>query len=172
MPPLTAAEREQFLETPGVLMRVATVDSGGNPHVAPIWFIYEDGRLWFTPRAASAWLQHIRAHPRVALVIDEEAGPYRKVAVEGDAQLVHDVGDDDVWRDRYRRIARRYVPEAAAEAYVQNTMDQPRALLAVTLEDAVVTTWRMPEGDESQTGIWHRRYYADGSRYAAEADGR
>ncbi len=172
MPPLAEAEREEFLETPGVLMRVATVDPEGNPHVAPIWFIYEDGRLWFTPRAASDWLRNIRVHPRVALVIDEEAAPYRKVTVTGDTQLVHDLGEDDVWRDRYRRIARRYVPETAAEAYVQNTIDQPRALLALTLKDAVVTTWRMPKRDESQTGMWHRRYYADGSRYAAEADSR
>jgi len=170
MPPLTAAEQDAFLSAPGVLLRIATVDADGHPHVTPIWFIHEEGRIWFTPRAESAWLGHIRAHPRLALVIDEEAGPYRKVVVEGDAAIVHDLGEDDAWRDRYRRIARRYVPAEGAEAYIQNTIDQPRALCAVTLADAEVKTWRMPHGDEPRTGIWHRRYYAAGSKYASEAN--
>ncbi len=151
-------------------MRVATVDAEGNPHVTPIWFIHEDGRIWFTPRKESAWLEHIRLHPRVALAIDEEAGPYRKVVVEGDAEIVHDLGQDDAWRDRYRRIAERYVPPEGAAAYIENTIDQPRALLAVTLAEADVKTWRMPQEGESNTGIWHRRYYVEGSKYAQEAD--
>ena len=169
MPPLNSAERDAFLAAPGVLMRVATVDVGGDPHVTPIWFIHEDGRIWFTPRKESLWLEHVRAHPRVALAIDEEAAPYRKVVVEGDAEIVYDLGDDDAWRDRYRRIALRYVPPQGAEAYIQNTIDQPRALLAVSLGDSTLKTWRMPQEGESATGIWHRRYYVEGSKYADEA---
>ena len=169
MPPLTTAERDAFLETPGVLLRIATVDEAGDPHVTPIWFIYEEGQVWFTPRKESAWLDRVRRHPRVAFTIDEEAHPYRKVVVEGDARVVHDLGADDLWRDRYGRIARRYVPPDAAEAYISNTIDQPRALLAVRLADAAVKTWRMPVQGESPTGIWHRRYYVEGSRYAEEA---
>ncbi len=171
MPRLTRDEMDEFLGTRGVLMRIATVDEAGDPHVTPIWFVHEAGRIWFTPREQSAWLGHVRAHPRIAVTIDEEATPYRKVIVEGDAEVVHDLGEDDAWRDRYRRIAKRYTSEAGAESYVTNTIDQRRALLALDLEGCTVRTWRMPRAGEPRTGIWHRRYYADGTRYAAEADG-
>ena len=39
------------------------------------------------------------------------------------------------------------------------------------LAGSVVTTWRMPLDDEDQTGIWHRRYFLDGTMMAALADG-
>ena len=170
MPALTKPEREDFLGTRGVLMRIATVDGDGNPHVTPIWFIHEEGRIWFTPRQESAWLAHIREHARVALTIDEEARPYRKVVVEGDAEVIHDLGADAVWRDRYRRIAERYVDPSGANAYIENTIDQPRALLAINLAEATVKTWRMPTAGEPPTGMWHRRYYAESSKYAEESD--
>ncbi|HJP40342.1 MAG TPA: pyridoxamine 5'-phosphate oxidase family protein [Dehalococcoidia bacterium] len=172
MPQLSPSEQEEFLGTPGVLMRIATVDAKGHPHVTPIWYLHEEGRIWFTPRQESAWLGHVRTYPRVALTIDEEAGPYRKVIVEGDAKIVCDLGEDDTWRDRYRRIALRYVDVRGADVYIRNTIDQPRALLSVALASASVRTWRMPREGEPRTGIWHRRYYVGGSKYAEEADGR
>lgn len=170
MPPLTTAERDNLLVTPELLLRIATVDANGNPQVTPIWFIYEQGRIWFTPRAESAWLGHIRAHARIGGVIDETEIPYRKLVLEGDAEIVHDLGEDDVWRDRYRRIAERYVAPEAAAAYINDTIDQPRALCAVTLADASTRGWRVPAGDEPRSSIWHRRYYGDGTKYGDEAE--
>ena len=159
MPVLTAQEREAFLAEPGVLMRVAVVRDDGTPLVAPIWFVHEAGSIYFTPRARSEWFAALRSRPAVALCIDEQPLPYRKVIVEGDAELVHDVGEDEQWRDLYRRIACRYVPADAAEAYIQDTIDQPRGLYRVELADARVKSWRMPLEGEAARGIWHERYY-------------
>ncbi len=159
MPKLTDAERDAFLAVPGTIMNIATVGADGAPLVTPIWFIYEEGRIWFTPRQHSEWLKHIRGDARVALSIDETAIPYRKVVVRGRASVDHEVGDDDAWRDRYRRIAQRYIPVDDANAYVDGTDDQPRALCSVTLADAEVRTWRMPVDDEPYQGIWAKRYW-------------
>lgn len=169
MPKLSNAERDAFLNEPGVLLHLATLRPDGAPAVTPIWFVYEEGAIWFTPRKESDWLEHLRRDPRASLAIDEQPLPYRKVTIEGRAELVHDLGRDDVWRDRYRRIACRYIPEDAAEAYVQNTIDQPRALFRVPLAGSLVRSWRMPVGEEDGTGIWARRYYVPGSKFAAEA---
>ena len=76
---------------------------------------------------------------------------------------VYDVGQDDDWRDLYRQIAGRYVPPEAAEAYVQNTIEQPRGLFRLNLDTATVKTWRMPLEGEAQEGIWHERYYVPGT---------
>ena len=159
MPKLTNAEQEAFLNEPGILMRVAVVREDGSPLVTPIWFIYEHQAIYFTPREKSAWFTCLRRDPRVALCIDEQALPYRKVLLEGAAELVHDIGADDLWRDQYRRIAGRYVPPEGAEAYVQNTINEPRGLYRVPLADAKVTSWRMPLEEEDGMGIWHQRYY-------------
>ena len=165
MPKLTDAERDEFLATPGVLMRVSVVRADGSPLVTPIWFLYEDSAIYFTPRDKSEWFTCLRRDPRVALCIDEQPLPYRKVIVEGLAELVHDVGEDDAWRDQYRRIAGRYVDPEGAEAYVQNTIDQPRGLFRVPLEGSKVTTWRMPLEGEDGMGIWHDRYYVPGTKF-------
>jgi len=65
------------------------------------------------------------------------------------------------------------VEPEAADAYVDNTDDQPRALLGLSLhgEGTKRVTWRMPVGDEDPTGIWHRRYFLDGTKMANIADG-
>ena len=60
--------------------------------------------------------------------------------MKGRADLVYGPGDDDAWRDLYRRIALRYVPEAWADAYLQDTIDEPRALYSVDLGRSNVTT--------------------------------
>ena len=168
MPRLSSTEQTEFLDTPGVLMRISCVREDGSPLVTPIWFKHRDDAIWFTPRAQSEWFRCLKQDPRVALCIDEQNLPYRKVIVEGAAELVHDLGEDDLWRDLYRDIAGRYIPENAAEAYVQNTIDQARALYRVKLADAVVKSWRMPVEGEPLTGIWHQRYYAPGTKYSAD----
>lgn len=159
MPQLSAIERAAFLGERGILMRIAVVRPDGSPLVTPIWFIHEDDAIWFTPRARSEWFACLRRDPRVALCIDEQPLPYRKVVVEGRAELVHDIGADHLWRDRYRRIAERYVPPAGADAYIRDTLDEPRGLYRVRLGSAVVKTWRMPLESEDPRGIWHSRYY-------------
>jgi len=171
MPTLSRAEVDAFLDEPGHLLRLATIDEDGFPRLVPIWFIRRDGDVLFTPRGPSVFLANIRRDPRVGLSIDEQPLPYRKVTVQGSARIVHDVGEDDQWRDLYRTIAKRYIPAEAADAYVEDTLDQPRALVAVPLAGSSrTTTWRMPVGDEDGTGIWHRRYYLDGTHMARLAD--
>ena len=172
MPRLTPDEMQAFLAERGHLARIATVRPDGAPHVVPVWFVHDQGRIVITPRARSSFLADITREPRVAVTIDEAALPYRKVLVEGRAEIVHHPGDDDVWRDLYRVIAQRYIDPAAAEQYVQATIDQPRALIALDLARSRVTTWRMPLEGESFTGIWATRYYVEGSmmRTAAAAD--
>jgi PPOX class probable F420-dependent enzyme len=165
VPKLNVAERDEFLREPGILLRIAVVRADGSPLVTPIWFIYEDEAIYFTPRAKSVWFECLRRDPRVALSIDEQAIPYRKVIVEGSAELVHDIGNDDVWRDRYHRIAERYVGSEGASHYIQNTIEQPRGLYRVAIKSAALMTWRMPESGEASMGIWANRYYTPGTDF-------
>jgi hypothetical protein len=157
VPALSPDEVTTFLDEPGHLLRLATVDAEGAPSIVPIWFIHEDGRLWFTPRERSTWWSHVQRSPRVAATVDEEALPYRKVVVRADVTIEHVPGEDDAWRARYRRIALRYGPAEMADGYLAATHDEPRALLSLPVDGA--TTWRMPLPGEDPRSIWAARYY-------------
>ncbi len=159
MPRLTPAQVTEFLGEPGHLVRIATVGPDGAPSVAPIWFLHRDGRIWFTPRERSSWWRNIRRDPRVAMTIDEDVAPFRKVFVAGAVTVEFEPGQDDDWRATYRDIAIRYTPDAFADAYINATVHEPRALLSLPLDPAAVTTWRMPQRGEDPAGVWAGQYY-------------
>ena len=159
MPVLTKSEMDAFLDAPGILLRIGVNRANGFPLVTPIWFIYQDNAVYFTPREKSEWFDCLRDDNRISLCIDEDAQPYRKVIAEGLADLIFDVGRDDEWRDLYLSIASRYVPQESAKAYVQNTINEPRGLYRVDFSQTSIKSWRMPRSDEEPMGIWHQRYY-------------
>lgn len=171
MPRLSSDETAVFLAERGHLLRLATVDADGMPRLSPVWFLHDPAadEILFTPRAQSVFLANLRRDPRIALAIDEDALPYRKVSVQGEAVIRHELGEDDVWREQYRQIAERYITPEAADRYITDTIDQPRALIAVPLATSNVSSWRMPVEGESGTGIWARRYYGDGTKMAQRA---
>ena len=170
MPKLTHDEMATFLGERGHLARIGTVDADGMPRVLPLWFVVEDGALLFTPRSPAVIWKNVLRDPRVGISIDEEAASWRKVSVQGRVEVRYPPGNDDAWRDVYRRIAKRYVPDQAADAYVDGTDDQPRALCAVQLDAATTTvsTWRMPVAGEDPRGVWAKRYFLPGTKWSDE----
>ena len=83
----------------------------------------------------------------------------RKVVARGRAVIEHEVGNDDEWRDLYRTITMRYVPESFADAYLTDTRDEPRGLVSLDLATAEVATWRMPGKGEDSLAVWAPKYY-------------
>lgn len=79
--------------------------------------------------------------------------------VKGTVRIDHRPGEDDEWRATYRDLAIRYTPDAFADAYINATMHEPRALLSLPCAPDDVTSWRMPEADEDPAGVWAGQYY-------------
>ena len=160
MPKMTSTEIDTYLEAPGRLVRIGTVDADGLPLVVPTWFVLEDGVLLVTPRERSSWFANLQRSPLACFTVD---GDGCQVIVRGITHVVHPLGQDDEWRDVYRRITLRYLPTSAADAYLQDTWDEPRALLGLRLADATVTTWRFPMREsEDWLDVWAPRYYHEG----------
>ena len=166
MPKMTAAEVDAYLAEPGRLVRIGTVTPDGEPFVVPAWFIVEDEVFMVTPRERSSWRTNLEASPAVCFTVD---GSGCQVIIQGQVEELHPLGADDAWRDIYRRIALRYLPEAAADAYLTDTHDEPRALLGLRLADARITTWRFPSREgEDWLDVWARRYYHQGHPRATQ----
>ena len=61
MPVLTNDEIDRFLSEREILLRIGVNGLDGFPLVTPIWLIYDDQAVYFTPREKSVWFECLRA---------------------------------------------------------------------------------------------------------------
>ena len=111
---MTTEEALDFLSTGTRTAKVAWVASDGRPHVAPIWFIVEDGDILFATSAEAGKSRAMRRDARVSLVVDVEEPPYAFVKVDGTVEITEDP-------DEVLRVATlaggRYMGAEEAEAF-------------------------------------------------------
>jgi PPOX class probable F420-dependent enzyme len=117
---MTPDEARAFLLDGTRTGKVAVVRADGRPHVTPTWFTLDGEDLVLTTGETSLKARAIRADPRVALCVDDQAPPYSYVLVEGTAALSDDLGD-------LRRVAAavgaRYMgPDRAEEFGIRNAV--------------------------------------------------
>ena len=67
--------------------RLAFVGPHGDPHVAPIWFLWRHEMFLLCGGAASFKVKEIPKHPRVALSIDSETMAYGSLRIRGLAEI-------------------------------------------------------------------------------------
>ena len=80
---------------PAVLDRLAkeenvwlcTVRPDGSPHVAPVWFVFDQGSWWIGTDSSSVRVRNIETSPRVSLALEDGRAP---VVAEGEARLHRD----------------------------------------------------------------------------------
>lgn len=89
----------------------------GRPHVAPVWYVYEDGVVEISTSGRK--LRNLRANPRVALSIQKDEGgdPRWTATLLGTATVVE---DEAAFRTANRRINRKY--GASPDAFADNTL--------------------------------------------------
>ena len=111
---MTTEEALEFLSVGTRTAKVAWVASDGRPHVAPIWFIVEDGDILFATSAEAGKSRAMRRDARVSLVVDVEEPPYAFVKVDGTVEITEDP-------DEVLRVATlaggRYMGAEEAEAF-------------------------------------------------------
>jgi len=109
-------EAERLLESEPLMAHLGTC-SEGRPHVAPVWYRYEDDVVEIVTTGRK--LANIRENPRVALSIQADEGGDTKwmVTLLGTATVVDDAADTGAAR---RRINEKY--DADPDAYAENTL--------------------------------------------------
>ncbi len=137
---LDGADLDAFLSQ-GIVARVATLDEQGWPYVVPAWFEWEpnEGIFWLIARKKSAWATHMQNDARVALSIDDEGAPYRKLQLQGRAEIVEEPNVGGAWVEIANRMAVRYLGEHGPD-YLVPTLDKPRWLIKIVPER--VQTWQ------------------------------
>ena len=110
MAELTRQQIDEYLNESHVA-NLVTVRPGGRPHVAPVWFLPEEGRVWVIAGDTAVKVRNIRRNPSVALSIAADSRPYQYVILEGQAEVTEENLEEIV-----KRVCVRYDgPERGAE---------------------------------------------------------
>jgi len=96
---MTPEELEEFLATERTV-RVGTVSAAGEPHVAPLWFVWHDGAMYFNSLKRSRRAHDVERGSRVAACVDggDSYGELRGAVLYG---RVEDAGDVPDIRKRF-----------------------------------------------------------------------
>jgi hypothetical protein len=129
--PLTEQERQEFLAGRHVAVLSVADDDGRPPLTAPTWYAYRSGGdiTFFTGtqgrKARKSRL--IQKAGVLSLCVQREEVPYKYVTVEGTVVQA----DRPPSAEQMLPIARRYLPEEAAQAFVTAELAHPRSELVV-----------------------------------------
>jgi hypothetical protein len=145
-----------FLREPGQPASVATVSGRGRPALAMMWFLLEDGRLWFhtaEPAGLRApFVRAARARAEVAVMVATFHPPtdVRQVRMTGPARL------EEPDHARVRRLYGRYVDawtpkwerQATSPSYRLWSMLPERGMAVAypDLQDSPTCRWSQPSG--------------------------
>lgn len=105
---ITMSEDEvlEFLEA-GRTLQVATVGRDGFPHVAPMWYVVDDGMVVFRSFTKSQKIVNLTRDPHLTVLVErgEHYAELQGVMIKGRARLV---ADRDYVLEIYGKISGRY----------------------------------------------------------------
>jgi PPOX class probable F420-dependent enzyme len=87
---------------------IAAGPAGGGSQLSPVWYGFEESRLYFSTLVRSAKCRHLRQDPRIAICVDGAHPDTRFVSIYGTAEIVRRYHDSD-------DAARRFQAEVAED---------------------------------------------------------
>jgi nitroimidazol reductase NimA-like FMN-containing flavoprotein (pyridoxamine 5'-phosphate oxidase superfamily) len=120
------SETEELLgEGEGELMASVATSHDDRPHVAPVWYHYDDGVVEFVTGGRK--LANIRQNPRVAINVEksEDGAGQWNVILFGTAEVITD--EDELWAGR----TRLFEAYRGREPTLEQDGEPPEALVRV-----------------------------------------
>jgi len=91
---LTEEQTVEFLTDKKLNLLLGTIDGNGDPFIHPVWFLYENEKLYVETSKTSMNVQNIRHKNMVYFCIDDENLPYRGVRGKALVKISTDVEDN------------------------------------------------------------------------------
>ncbi len=135
MATLTRAEVDEFLSQPRTAQLV-TLRAAGTPHVAPVWFLWDNGQALVMADGMAVKVGNIRRNPAVALCVSTPGHPYVFVTVEGTANIA-----DSGLEDMVRRTCVLYEGEERGTEFAAELLGDGRLTLIAITPDRFIS-WK------------------------------
>lgn len=138
---MSEEESNNFLSK-GRILIVASVAADGEPHVAPIWYVYENGKFYVQTGPRSRKARNVKANGKVAFSVDvgERFYDLKAVVGKGTARILT---DDKFNHEIGKKILLKYLGD----------LNSPAAKQLANLEHAVIeitpttkTSWDFSKG--------------------------
>ena len=138
---MSQQELDFFLSN-GRIVRVSSVGPDGTPHIIPIWYVYENGKLYLSTGPQSIKVRNLRANNKVAFCVDVGEAFYDLKAVvgKGTAKILTDKKFND---EIGKKILLKYLGD----------LNSPAAKQLASLEHVVIeitptteTSWDYSKG--------------------------
>ena len=103
---------EALLESREICV-LATVSSDASVHAMPMWYLYEDGKIWFVTGDGVQKTKNVQRTGKATVTLDLRDKPYYAIMVKGDAAV-----GEPLPRDQLLRLMTRYIRESDANSYI------------------------------------------------------
>jgi nitroimidazol reductase NimA-like FMN-containing flavoprotein (pyridoxamine 5'-phosphate oxidase superfamily) len=141
---MTRSEVEAFLRGK-FLIRLATVDSNGDPTIQPTWYNYDNEKLYLMTGAATMKVGNIRKKSTVYFSVDTEISPYKGVKGRARAEIVSDV---DRAVGIVKQISQKYTGRSdtsMAKSLVESTKNGSEVVIEIVPEYFAVWDFGKPD---------------------------
>lgn len=136
MPQLTSQEIDAYLAGPHVA-HFASIRADGTPHISPVWYQWEDGKVTVVSADAAVKTRNVRQNPKVAISVATDEWPYQYVILEGNATV-----RNDNLKDAVRSVFSRYEGEERGEQEADELTEGDQQLVAIEIAVNRVLSWK------------------------------
>jgi nitroimidazol reductase NimA-like FMN-containing flavoprotein (pyridoxamine 5'-phosphate oxidase superfamily) len=88
---LNEQQVREFLETSKLNLQLGTIDEKGEPNIHPIWYVYQNEKLYVVTPKKSKKAHNALRQKIVYFSIDDESFPYKGVKGKGIVRLLEDM---------------------------------------------------------------------------------
>lgn len=128
-------EIETFLARP-LIARLSSHNPDGTIHIAPIYYLYENGEFLFGTQEQSRKVRNIQQDKRVTVLIDAYEPILQSVLAYGEAVLDY----EEVVRKRVKILDRYYESTSQAQAFAERLARAWKTVIIHVKPSRIVTT--------------------------------
>lgn len=133
---MSQAQVEEFLRAPRFAI-VGTNRANASPQLTPVWYLYEEGRLYVSIYVKSAKYRNLLLDPRISLCIAGDHPDARAVMIYGTVELIQ---EDSGWSDEicWQIVRRYYDSDEEAQSYLDSEAMAGDGALVVVTPDKII----------------------------------
>ena len=133
---MNQAQIEEFLGAPRFAI-VGTNRVNGPPQLTPVWYLYQDERVYISMLVESAKYRNLSRDPRIGVCIAGDNPDARAVMIYGTVEFAL---EGKVWVDEivWKLVRRYYNSDEEAQTFMDSSAVEGEGALAVVTPERVI----------------------------------